>query len=65
MFQAWERGPVPAQASFPGILHLQFLIACCMQKRSEKVWGILAHDLWQLTSRIVDAIAYSHFYPYM
>ena len=32
-------------ASFPGLLRLQFLIACCMQKRREKAWGISSRDL--------------------
>jgi len=34
-------------ASLPGLLHLQFLIACSMQKKKqrEKAWGILSCDL--------------------
>ena len=28
-------------ASFPGLLYLQFLIACSIQNRGEKAWGIL------------------------
>ena len=31
-------------ASFPGLLRLQFLIACSMQKRREKAWGISSRD---------------------
>ena len=31
-------------ASFPSLLHLQFLIACSMQTRRWKTWGILSHD---------------------
>ena len=30
--------------SFPGLLRLQFLIACSMQKRREKAWGISSRD---------------------
>jgi len=33
-------------ASFPGLLYLQFLITCSMQKQREKAWGILSRDLW-------------------
>jgi len=42
-------------ALFPGLLHLQFLIACSMQKRREKAWGISSHDPWhdcQMLSRL-------------
>ena len=31
-------------ASFPGLPHLQFLIACSMQKRRGKAWGIFTRD---------------------
>jgi len=31
-------------ASFPGHLHLQFLITCSMQKQRETAWGISSHD---------------------
>ena len=31
-------------ASFPGLPHLQFLIACSMQKRRGKAWGIFSRD---------------------
>ena len=31
-------------ASFPGLLRLQFMIACNMQKRREKAWGISSRD---------------------
>ena len=31
-------------ASFPGLPRLQFLIACSMQKRSQKAWWILPCD---------------------
>ena len=34
-------------ASFPGLPWLQFLIACSMQKRSQKAWWILPRDSWQ------------------
>jgi len=34
-----------ALASFPDLLHLQFLIAYSMQKQREKAWGILSHAL--------------------
>ena len=30
----------------PKLLHLQFLIACSMQKRREKAWGISSRDPW-------------------
>ena len=33
-------------ASFPGIPRLQFLIACSIQKRSQKAWWILPCDPW-------------------
>lgn len=32
-------------ASFPGLSHLQLLIACHMQERRGEAWGILQHDL--------------------
>ena len=32
-------------ASFPGLLHLQFLIACNMREQREKTWGISLHGL--------------------
>ena len=45
-----NRLPLPSWklwlASFPGLLRLQFLIACSMQKRREKAWGISSHDPW-------------------
>jgi len=50
-------------ASFPGLLRLQFLIACSMQKRREKALGLGNFITWsaaRLTSRILDATAYSH-----
>ena len=31
-------------ASFPGLQRLQFLIACSVQKRSQKAWWILPRD---------------------
>ena len=31
-------------ASFSGLLHLQFLIACSVQKWKEKAWGISSSD---------------------
>ena len=31
-------------ASFPGLPHLQLLIASSMQKRMGKAWGIFSHD---------------------
>ena len=31
-------------ASFPGLLHLQFLIACSMQNRRGKAWEIFSCD---------------------
>ena len=31
-------------ASFPSLLHLQFLIACSMQTRRGETWGILSRD---------------------
>jgi len=44
-------------ASFPGLLRLQFLIACSMQKRREKAWGISScdprHDR-QMSSRLLS-----------
>ena len=30
--------------SFPGLPHLQFLIACSMQKRRGEAWGIFSRD---------------------
>ena len=33
-------------ASFPGLPHLQFLIASSMQKRRGKAWGIFSRDTW-------------------
>ena len=44
-------------ASFPGLLRLQFLIACSMQKRREKAWGISSRDPWhdrQMSSRLLS-----------
>ena len=49
----WALGIV---ASFPGLLHLQFLIACSIQKRREKAWGISSRDPWhdrQMSSRLL------------
>ena len=39
-------GLPPPLASFPGLLCLQFLIACSMQKQREKAWGISWRDPW-------------------
>ena len=36
------------EASFPGLLRLHVLIACSMQKRREKAWGIL-HSMADIT----------------
>ena len=45
MWQSWiESAPLNQLASFSGILHLQFLITCSMQKRKEKVRGISSCD---------------------
>ena len=44
-------------ASFPGLLRLQFLIACSMQKRREKAWGISSRDPRhdrQMSSRLLS-----------
>ena len=44
-------------ASFPGLLHLQFLIACSMQEWKEKTWGISSCDPWndhQMLSRLLS-----------
>ena len=49
----WALGIV---ASFPGLLPLQFLIACSIQKRREKAWGISSRDPWhdrQMSSRLL------------
>ena len=44
-------------ASFPGLLRLQFLIACSMQKRREKAWWISSRDPQhdrQMSSRLLS-----------
>jgi len=44
-------------ASFPGLLRLQFLIACSMQNRREKAWGLSSRDPRhdrQLSSRLLS-----------
>ena len=44
-------------ASFPGLLRLQFLITCSMQKQREKAWGISSRDPRhdrQISSRLLS-----------
>ena len=47
---SWE---FPEVASFQGLLRLQFLIACSMQKRREKAWGIFVTCSAEQLSNII------------
>ena len=42
-------------ASFPGLLRLQFLIACSMQKRREKARSGEFHDVIRGTADVTDS----------
>ena len=47
------------EASFPGLLHLQFLIACSMQQRRGEAWEILhaiRHNVVTMLSRLISAV---------
>jgi len=41
---AWGGKEQKGLASFPGLLHLQFLITCSMRKQREKDWGTVPPD---------------------